>query len=82
MIDDECGAVGGMRIGMGKPKYSEKTCPNATLSTTNSTLPYLGSNPGRRGGKPATNRLSYGRAIRHSKSENLGMLGLHIGYDF
>jgi hypothetical protein len=44
----------------GKPKYSEKTCPNATLSTTNPTWPDLGSNPGRRGGKPATNPLSYG----------------------
>jgi hypothetical protein len=44
----------------GKPKYSEKTCPSATLSTTNPTLP--GSNPGHRGGKPATNRLSYGAA--------------------
>jgi hypothetical protein len=45
----------------GKPKYSEKTCPSATLSTTNPTcLP--DANPGRRGGKPATNRLSYGAA--------------------
>jgi hypothetical protein len=44
------------------PKYSEKTCLSATLSTTNTTWPELGSNPGRRGGKPATNRLSYGAA--------------------
>jgi hypothetical protein len=43
----------------GKPKYSEKTCPSATLSTTNPTWPDLGLNPGRRGGKPATKRLSY-----------------------
>jgi hypothetical protein len=43
----------------GKPKYSEKTCPSATLSTINPTCldPIL--NPGRRGGKPETNRLSY-----------------------
>jgi hypothetical protein len=40
----------------GKPKYSEKTCPSATLSTTNPTW----SNPGRRCGEPATNRLSTG----------------------
>jgi hypothetical protein len=40
----------------GKTKYSEKTCPSATLSTTNPTWPDLGSKPGRRGGKPATNR--------------------------
>jgi hypothetical protein len=46
-----------------KPKYSEKTCPSATLSTTNPTLPDPGSNPGRRSGKPATNRLSYGTAF-------------------
>jgi hypothetical protein len=35
--DDECGAVGGMRIGRGNPKYSEKTCPSATLSSSNPT---------------------------------------------
>jgi hypothetical protein len=46
----------------GEPKYSEKTCPNATLSTTNLTWPDPGSNQGRRGGKPTTNRLSYGTA--------------------
>jgi hypothetical protein len=48
----------------GKPKYSEKTCPSATLSTTNPTWPYPCSNTGRRGGKPATNRLSDGAATR------------------
>jgi hypothetical protein len=47
----------------GKPKYSEKTCPSATFSTTNPTWPDLGSNPGRRCGKPATNRLSYSTAM-------------------
>jgi hypothetical protein len=47
----------------GKPKYKEKTCPSTTLSTTNPTWPDPGSNLGRRGGKPATNRLSYGMAI-------------------
>jgi hypothetical protein len=48
----------------GKPKNSKKTCHSATLSTTNPTWPDPGSNPGRRGGKPATNRLSYGAAQR------------------
>jgi hypothetical protein len=42
-----------------KPKYSDKTCSNATLSTTNRTWPNAGSIPGRFGMKPATNRLSY-----------------------
>jgi hypothetical protein len=46
----------------GKPKYSEKTCPSTTLSTTNPTWSDPGSNPDRRGGKPETNRLSYGTA--------------------
>jgi hypothetical protein len=46
----------------GKPKYSEKTRLSATLSTRNPTWPDPGSNPGRRGGKPANNRLSYGAA--------------------
>jgi hypothetical protein len=36
--DDDNGEVGGMNgFGQGKPKYSEKTCPDATLSTTNPT---------------------------------------------
>jgi hypothetical protein len=42
---------------------SEKTCPSATLSTTNSTWADPDSNPGRRGGKPAINRVSYGSAL-------------------
>jgi hypothetical protein len=46
----------------GKPKYSEKTCPSATLPTTNPTSLDPDLNPGRRGGKPATNCLSYGAA--------------------
>jgi hypothetical protein len=46
----------------GKPKYSEKPFPSATLSTTNSTRLDPGLNPGRCGGKPETNRLSYGAA--------------------
>jgi hypothetical protein len=38
MIDEgDCGEIGGMKIVQGKPKYSEKTCPSATLSPTNST---------------------------------------------
>jgi hypothetical protein len=39
-------------------------CPSPTLSTTNTTWPDLGSNPGRRVGKSATNRLSYGTALQ------------------
>jgi hypothetical protein len=48
MIDEgDCGAIG--RI------TQRKTCPSATLSTTNPTWPDPGSNPDHRCGKPATN---------------------------
>jgi hypothetical protein len=53
----------------GKPQYSENTCPSATLSTTNPTW-CRDSNPGRRGGKPATNHLSYGTASLHYNSDS------------
>jgi hypothetical protein len=52
----------------GKPKYSEKTCPSTALSTTNTTC-CPNSNPGRRGEKPETNRLSYGTAKHRSKKK-------------
>jgi hypothetical protein len=44
----------------GKPKYSEETYPSATLSTTKSHMTDPVSD--RSGGKPETNRLSYGAA--------------------
>jgi hypothetical protein len=40
-----------------------KPCPSATLSTTNPTWTDLGSNPGLRGERPATNLLSHGTAL-------------------
>jgi hypothetical protein len=42
-----------------KPKYPEETCH---FVRNKSHLPDLGTNSGRRGGKPATNRFSYGVA--------------------
>jgi hypothetical protein len=57
--DDECRIFGGM-LGKGSQiTRRERTCPSAALSTINPTWSDLGSNPGRRGGKPANNRLSY-----------------------
>jgi hypothetical protein len=44
----------------GETEVLGENLPSATLSTTNPTWPDPGLNPGRRGGKPATNRLSYG----------------------
>jgi hypothetical protein len=63
MIDgDEFGAVGGMNEWHRKPKFSEKTCPSAAVSTADPTTLDPGSNPDRRGGKPATDRLIQGTA--------------------
>jgi hypothetical protein len=41
----------------------EKTCPSTTLSTTNPTWTDPGLDPGLRGERPATNRLSHGTAV-------------------
>jgi hypothetical protein len=49
-------------IDRGKPTTRRKTSPSATLSTTNLTWTDPGSNPGLRGERPATNRLSHGTA--------------------
>jgi hypothetical protein len=42
-----------------KLNYLEKTCLSTTSSTMHPTLPDLGSNPGRRGGKVVASCLSY-----------------------
>jgi hypothetical protein len=44
----------------GKAKSMEESHPSATLSMTYSRLPDLELNPGSRGEKPASNRLTYG----------------------
>jgi hypothetical protein len=49
-------------IDRGKPTTRRKTCLSATLSTANLTWTDLGSNPGLRGERPATDRLSHGTA--------------------
>ena len=43
----------------GEQKYSEKTCPSATFSTTN-LMELTGSNRGLRIERPVTNRSSLG----------------------
>jgi hypothetical protein len=61
-------------VWQGKPKYLEETCPSTNLSTANLTWPDPGSNPDRCGGKPATNRLSYGAASVWTKSSRSELL--------
>jgi hypothetical protein len=63
-----------------------KTCPSATLSTTNPTWTDPGSNPGVRVGRPATNRLSHGTAgeevrittLRNQSLKKITFFGLYI----
>jgi hypothetical protein len=43
--EDDFWRIGGMKTGRGKPKYSEKTYPSATLSTTKSHMTDPVSNP-------------------------------------
>jgi hypothetical protein len=63
MIDDECGAVSGMRIGRENLLVYILKKP-APVPLCSPQIPRdLGSNPGLRGGKPTTNRLRYGTAI-------------------
>jgi hypothetical protein len=54
--DDECGAVGGMRI------WRRNRCTQINLPQCHFIHHKSHLNTGRRGGKPATNRLSYGTA--------------------
>jgi phage-related protein len=49
----------------GETEVLGENLPQRHLSTTNPTWPDPGSNPGH-GGKPATNRLSYGAAVPYS----------------
>jgi hypothetical protein len=60
MIDDDYGTVGGMMISRGNCSTRRKPAPVPICPPQ---IPHdLGSNPGCRGGKPATNRLSYAKA--------------------
>jgi hypothetical protein len=58
--EDDCGEADGMYIGRGNRSSRRKPAPAPLLSITKSHISDPGLNPGRRSGKPATNRLSYG----------------------
>jgi hypothetical protein len=57
------GAIGGMKIGRGNRSTRRKPAPAPLCPPQNPTWP----DPGR-GGKPATNRLSYGAALLHQSA--------------
>jgi hypothetical protein len=50
----------------GETEVLGENLPRRHFVTTNPTWPNPGLNPGRRGGKPATNRFSYGGAPKES----------------
>jgi hypothetical protein len=50
----------------GNRRTRRKTCPSATLSTTNTTWIDPGANPGFRGDRPEANDLSHGTAYEHN----------------
>jgi hypothetical protein len=58
-----CDEDGGMKLAGENRSTRRKTCPSATLSTTNPTWTDLGSEPGLRGGRQAANRLSHGTGL-------------------
>jgi hypothetical protein len=56
----------------------EKTCPSATF--VHHKIPHYQTrvlNPGRRGGKPTTNRLSYGTTMKNKQNVNYKTLSFH-----
>jgi hypothetical protein len=62
--DYDDGEFGGMKIGRGNRSTGENL-PQFHFFHRKFHLPDPGSNPGRRSGKPAINRLSYGAACIH-----------------
>jgi hypothetical protein len=63
-VIDEYGANGGMIFARETEVLGEHL-PSAALSTTNPTSIDPGANPGLRGERPATNRLSHGTALKY-----------------
>jgi hypothetical protein len=58
--DNDCGATCGINDWQGKPIYSQKSGQMQLWAPQSHPGLFLVSNPGRRGGKTANNRLSYG----------------------
>jgi hypothetical protein len=65
----ECGLVGETEV-LGENLPQRNFCPSQ-----NPIWPDPGLNPGRRGGKPATNRLSYGAALEDNVKKDLKETG-------
>jgi hypothetical protein len=62
--DYDNGEIGGMMIDRGNRSTRRKPAP-VPLCPPQTPQAYPDANPDRRGGKPATNRLSYGTVVFH-----------------
>jgi hypothetical protein len=62
--DYDDGEFGGMKTGRGNQSTRRKPAPAPLCSPQIPIDQTPGSNPGRRGGKPATKRLRYGASLR------------------
>jgi hypothetical protein len=72
MIDEgDCGTIGGMKIGRGNRSTRRKPAPEPLCPPQIPHDQTQARTPGRRGGKPATNRLSYGAAFLLSRASFL-----------
>jgi hypothetical protein len=61
--EGNCGATDGMKIGRGNQSTRRKPAPAPLFPPQNPLDQTQDRTPGRRGGKPVTNRLSYGAAL-------------------
>jgi hypothetical protein len=61
-VNEQAYGIGGVILTGETRNTPRKTCPSATVFTTNSTWTGRGLNPGFRGERPATNRVSFGIA--------------------
>jgi hypothetical protein len=67
-------------IDWGRPKYSGKPCPSATLSTTNPTWTHPESNTGLRLRRRATNCLNNGTTLNHKLHQREHCLRMFLCY--
>jgi hypothetical protein len=78
--EGDCGEICGMKIGRGTEVLGENLpqrhfCPSQNPTCLDPVL-----NPGRRGGKPATNCLSYGAALCATLDLTMELLRKLYGY--
>jgi hypothetical protein len=69
---------GGMILTGENRRTERKTCPSATLSTTNPTWIVLGANSDLRVGRPKTNHLSHGTALSPGINQPIVRLVAHL----